>query len=442
MQSSRLKNRVKSRFLFRVVIPGIFLILIFMYANLSYSWMPVITHLTHPSIACEDMTVNDMCNGLTVKGELDNVIDCFGVYETETHVDERLAQEYNIPEKSEESYIWISSIDENTLMLIHASPDDYSKLNRNAIMYWKSLDTDTDSEEDAEGSEYSDSNKSYKVKVDATLKKNDPEVLALYQDWLRAAGLSAADVKLAPYTLDMTRSYASCVKSFGIGSLILLIVIGILWLTTDTYIRYSKKKTARETAIANAMSQGFGSYTPYGGSQSSNSYQSFTSQRTSYPPQKSTVGYGRTNTSSAKSNVSYGNTAGSFKSSYSSENSDQPKITTSEGGYTGYRSGSSNYASSDSTDQPKITTSEGGYTGYRSESSNYTGLESAYEPKITTNRGSHTVPQTGSSDYTGLESAYQPRITTSEGGYNAYRTSNSFYNNPQNDIIPSGNSNL
>ena len=417
------KNRAKSRFIFRIVIPGIIFLIYIMITKLAYGFTPFFAHLTHSAIDVNDMTIADMYNGRTVKGEIVDIVDCLASsVTTETNKSGKITSKYT------DSYYWVAILDTNTLMIVHAPDSVHGTMDYNAELFWKSLEPETDSDDmsmyssgssgyyDKDGNmvETHRDGEPYIISVDATLTKNDKEVVALYEKWLRDTGLNEADfeVTLAPYTLDMTKSYSSSVKAFGIGMLLLAVAITATWMFVVTLIKDKKKKEQRAAASVNAAS---GSYDTYGDtyrSQNSTASQPFQSQNNNNFQSQQISAYGSLDsTYQSQNNRGYGNTKVTYQSQRSAYNSNP--------GNTYQSQNSGGYGNTGVTYQ--LQQSGGyGYSGstYQSQSSTgYSNQNSMYQSQNSTGNGNtdSSYPSKGSTNY-------------SRSGYTNYGFSDDLYN--------------
>ena len=402
------KNRAKSRFIFRIVIPGIIFLIYIMITKLAYGFTPFFAHLTHSAIDVNDMTIADMYNGRTVKGEMVDIVDCLASsVTTETNKSGKITSKYT------DSYYWVAILDTNTLMIVHAPDSVHGTMDYNAELFWKSLEPETDSDDmsmyssgssgyyDKDGNmvETHRDGEPYIISVDATLTKNDKEVVALYEKWLRDTGLNEADfeVTLAPYTLDMTKSYSSSVKAFGIGMLLLAVAITAAWMFVVTLIEDKKKKEQRAAASANAASSSYDTYGDTYHSQNETASQPFQSQDNSYFQSQRSGGYGSSDsTYQSQNNRGYGNTGVMYQSQRSS----------------GYNNPGSTYQS-----QPSGSYGYSGSTYQSQSSTGYSNQSSMYQSQNSTGNGNN-------------DRSYQSQDSTNYGssGYTNYGFSDDLYN--------------
>lgn len=356
MISDNEKSRIKSRFIFRIVIPAAIILLYFMFTNLASGWMPFFANIMHPAIDIDQMEMTDMYKGRAVHGELVDVIDCLASSVTTT-----TNQSGKMTNKYTDSYYWIVLIDTNTLMIVQAPESNYSTMEYNADLFWKSLEPETDSDKSSmahsgsmgyydENGRWVETHKDgnpYKISVDGVLVSNDKEIVQFYEKWLRDTGFKEAglELTLAPYTLDMTKSYDSRIKNFWTGMLLLLLTLGIVAISVITVIKKKQKEEEQTVLAANDVARKRNSYSTYGDIYRSPSGISGGGNATgSFQSQRKSSSYGTADSTSQLqgSYTSYGSSGGTSQS----------------------QNGGLGYSNFDSTYKPQNSASGSGYTDY------------------------------------------------------------------------------
>ena len=251
----------------------------------------------------EELTISDVKEWRAVKG------DCYVAYDL-----------IGYTEKSDDDtttttdYYWLVDCGDNDLMLLKTSAsDDLSDCFDDMVdLYWDSSTW----EDYAQGLEYY-------AEVDGVFIKNDSEIVDFYNEWIAEMSENDAwkDAKLAPCTLDCTRTYSSRITSFRIGTG--MIVLGVLIIGIIIFVLVKATKSKSSTPA----------YAPAGnyGNMQGGSYDPFTSN-----PTAPAVPYGSPQNTSAMSTNSQQNSNGAV--SLQKDNSDSAYQPQQSGPYSGFQS--------------------------------------------------------------------------------------------------------